>query len=715
MKCQKKVYDPPPIIQWKRHNHGGYFSLNKKTKSKKLPMWIVVVAVLFRPWNTRNPNSSTATVTMAWVSIAVSARSRRPFQYYSHGLARPALPLTSVTTSPYSSSSSSSSLFLHATPKKRKRKNLNDDANENVSSSSIVEKKRKRMTQQQKTTRNKTTKKQRRFSYHTAVAIIPPDEAWDRLQQARHWVQDPTVHIWPPAIRLFHPFVDNTNEEYDDYEDGDNVEDDPHEEEEESLYDACIFKMAECIEQLNQTMCEITLSEWSIIPHLEAMVELWDDYDNDNTYNNDDKTKNDQVDDDAEEYQYIQKLIAREEAMGKINKAKRQAKQGGRRGSGRPRKINSAPLEAAEETTAADDNYDMDTNGDYDSKLPQNTFDGNCVIVLEPDPPSREILVRLRAALKKALAANNTIDTTFADLYSPTRSVKDSLYQTDNDDNDDDEDNDGHSARQMFATNEWRPVVPIAAVSTTAAAIPLARHLRASWDPIRFNVTDLHVLSRRRRDSSSSRSRSSSGQHGGRGRLQGEAFGCDALISFVGSEAVAMDDPIHQKLAYLVSEHGDSGGADTESLQRRPPPVQGLSTKLVLDDDDEYFSEMPEIQQELDDFKSSIKKRDKNNNDYVGLADKNDDDERNYISPALEEWLFQDDADLDDDGSVVVLGRVQFFTGSQRDYVGMPAASVLDQNWYYDREHKSKQKKGATSKKRSLLSKDKKTKPITDG
>ena len=40
----------------------------------------------------------------------------------------------------------------------------------------------------------------------TALCIVPPDEAWDTIQRARHLARDRTYHKWPPALRLFHPF-----------------------------------------------------------------------------------------------------------------------------------------------------------------------------------------------------------------------------------------------------------------------------------------------------------------------------------------------------------------------------------------------------------------------------------------------------------------------------------------------------------------------------
>jgi hypothetical protein len=76
-------------------------------------------------------------------------------------------------------------------------------------------------------------------------------------------------------------------------------------------------------------------------------------------------------------------------------------------------------------------------------------------------------------------------------------------------------------------------------------------------------------------------------------------------------------------------------------------------------------------------------------------------DEDNYISPALEAWLKQEAADLDnaDEGSVVIMARVQFFTGHMHDYAGMPAVSALDTHTWYGTGHQLRTTK---RQKRSL-------------
>ena len=42
------------------------------------------------------------------------------------------------------------------------------------------------------------------ISWHNALAIIPPDDAWDQIQRARYVANDSTYKLWPPTIRIFH-------------------------------------------------------------------------------------------------------------------------------------------------------------------------------------------------------------------------------------------------------------------------------------------------------------------------------------------------------------------------------------------------------------------------------------------------------------------------------------------------------------------------------
>lgn len=413
-----------------------------------------------------------------------------------------------------------------------------------------------------------------KISHKFAVAIIPPDTAWDTLQQARHWVQDSTVTTWPPAIRLFHPFLSDT--------------------------DDAVFAMANCIEEINQQEFQITLSEWSIIPHYELLTGFL-------------PPDEDEVIRDPELAE-IKALIEREEAIGKVNKARRMKQfRTNTKPFGRPPCTNRKIQDASKKVKPTQ------------PKTESDLFNGACVIVLEPDARSSQMLQDLRRSLRSVLPES------FQDFYSCTSTMPHP-----------------RSTQHQSAT-EWRPVVPIASVSTTAAAIPLARHLRASWEPIQFNVTDLHVIS-----SSSS---------------DGGVFGCDALISFVGHEPIEMEDPVHQDMAYLVTDHGIPGGADQAAAHYNNP-----SSAKETDTAEPVIHVIPR--------------------GYVDADDPPDDNE-NFLSPELEQWLYNDE-DVEDDGTVVVIDRVQFFTGNQRDYVGMPAISTMtDQisHGRYTKQNKRRRKR----------------------
>ena len=43
--------------------------------------------------------------------------------------------------------------------------------------------------------------------HHTTVALIPPDDAWSPLQEARMLVRDKGLWRWPPHANLLYPFV----------------------------------------------------------------------------------------------------------------------------------------------------------------------------------------------------------------------------------------------------------------------------------------------------------------------------------------------------------------------------------------------------------------------------------------------------------------------------------------------------------------------------
>jgi len=86
----------------------------------------------------------------------------------------------------------------------------------------------------------------------TALCVIPPDEAWDTIQRARHMARDRTYHKWPPAVRLFHPFCQRAR-----------------------LADKAL-DIARVIEENDIEPFQVTLDSWTIVPHMEAIEADWE-------------------------------------------------------------------------------------------------------------------------------------------------------------------------------------------------------------------------------------------------------------------------------------------------------------------------------------------------------------------------------------------------------------------------------------------------------
>ena len=109
-------------------------------------------------------------------------------------------------------------------------------------------------------------------------------------------------------------------------------------------------------------------------------------------------------------------------------------------------------------------------------------------------------------------------------------------------------------------------------------------------------------------------------------------MGCSALISLYGEE-MEMDEELNQEIANLVAQTGQDGGATTINNDSFRSPSSFASAADDLN-----------VQQHgsIDDIEAFL----------------DDDNEADY-----------------DGGTVVVIGRVHFFTGDARIYQGMPATS----------------------------------------
>jgi hypothetical protein len=368
-----------------------------------------------------------------------------------------------------------------------------------------------------------------------------------------------------------------------------------------------------------------------------------------------------------------QQLIASEELIGRVKLAERRQKQRLKQEAAaaatRLRNNNLGFLEPSLNETATPTRIEEPIA----PPLPQDEweeFNGPCVICLEPDTASRERLQAVRYLLKHGLSGG----VEWAELYSPTSSVTHSkLARTTAPLSATTRRRRGRRSKSATLRDDdptdFRPVVPIAAFATVASAIPVARKLRQLWQPLTFSVTDLHVLSSSASSSSSGSLKDSEPDKQDdlldeyyqrksfasavpplpkekAGSVVGSPpkttaatadtnqFGCDALIALVGAE-MEMDEELNQQMAQWICATGEAGGF------ARQASSNSTSTAAA-----------------------------------VAVPDLNDSVPREGWTENLDKWL-RDEDDYDE-GTVVVIGRTQLFTGEMRQYVGMPASSALD-------------------------------------
>jgi len=405
-----------------------------------------------------------------------------------------------------------------------------------------------------------------------ALAVVPPDEAWDRLQRARHFAKDQSYTSWPPCIRLCHPFADDL-----------------------------AIDIADIIEANQIKPFEIKLARWSVIPHLEAMEADWDAMrsiaEEESSDSNDDFL--------TEEERQTQQLIEKEEVIGfkKMKERRRKAKH---HSTNLPLKTSNGLQDGNNKTRLL-----------QKQKAMYEEFNGPAVVCIEPDEESCALLGELRSLVLKELGKQGKAFR----YYSATSSVSDLSLGL------------PKAAREA---PDFRPIVPIAAFPTVSSAVEMARKLRTGWEPLSFPVADLHVISNSDahdatppdqslnteiREYSVQTQPNSNGSLGANGipLERNEQFGCDALIALYGEE-IQIDERETALMAQLLHEKGTEGGYCNTAT---------LDVELESDSEDNR----------------------------------------------IEDWLEDDEID---EGTVFVMGRVHFFTGEMRQYVGMPAFSPVD-------------------------------------
>ena len=357
-------------------------------------------------------------------------------------------------------------------------------------------------------------------SMFTALCLVPPDEAWDTIQRARHIARDRTFLKWPPAIRLFHPFCHRHQ------------------------IDDVALDIAKLVEKHNIEPFQITLSEWTIIPNLEAIeAEL-------NAIESPQEVSPEKSGQEKEQDE-IDFLISKEEMVGRRRHQERNAlrpqpKQKKRKKYGGPTQKLSPRDRRSQQRRMYEE------------------FNGPCVVVLEPDNESREKLMMLRSLLEEELFASFS-------SYSPTSHLA--------------------SAPPDNAPLEFRATLPIGDFSTVTAAIECAKRLKSVWDPLSFDVSEFHLMAidvdKDKQSAIDLAHTSWSAPMEGETFSETKQFGCDAMVMFVGEE-IEQDDEMTDSIAEYVLQHGIPGGGD-KSVEGEGPSVD----KIMADLDETAAREAP--------------------------------------------------------------------------------------------------------------------------
>jgi hypothetical protein len=565
----------------------------------------------------------------------------------------------------------------------------------------------------------------------TALAIVPPEGAWDTIQRARYMAGDPSYQQWPPCLRLFcyhHQNQQNARKSpaaatTDSGMIPQRITDDP-------------LQIATVVEKYNIAPFTVRLNRWSILPHAEVILhEKQQQQQQQRRAGEVGQAQSTGTDTGsastttATPLSEFEKLVAQEEAIGRRNLKKRLQ-----------RKAEAAAAAAAATTTSSttpsvaadarddEDNDDLlgptpskNEKGKKQDKKKQRastnsntpeaasavaSFNGPCVICLEPDVSSKRRISKLRLRILQELVvankhnddddddSNNSITTSkiqhLQHVCSPTATVTPLDIMTKLDaatsaaavtaavasattssftkKRKKDKDDDAVDADDKF----YRAVVPIGSFPTVQQAVAVLGHLQALWDPLEFRVTDLQVVSCRTTLATAASSMASTTGRAGdalyssssaaKKQEQQEQVGCDALIMLQGQE-VFMDAKLNAEMANFIATRGQMGGHEAASAAAKKGHVgdrQGLPPSLAaerirIDDLDLADGDVSSLQE--------------------WLWQEEDDDKYDVGGVNHMDSLDQEDEDHDE-GTVVVLGRTHFFTGDMRTYVGMPAESI---------------------------------------
>jgi hypothetical protein len=525
----------------------------------------------------------------------------------------------------------------------------------------------------------------------TALCIIPPFQAWDDIQRARHYAKDPSYYTFPPAIRLFHPFVPY------------------HDQQDDPTQDVAMM-IAQAIEKYQLEPFECTIDKLVIVPHVEELERMEEEL----------KTLPQQNDDEEpdQEKDSIQSLIEGEEAKGRTKMAKRK------------NSSISNPNQRGEESPSTSPK-DVLTK----QRKALSEFNGPCVLCLEPNEESKIHIQAFREILRKKIFPEY-------DPFSPSSTVTSSetlskqrqRYRM----NADIELNSGGSdvpsgmyslpksvlmQHGILGKNRkgnlqkkrkdgvtFRPLITLGRFSTVTKAVSVAKKLQKQWEPLTFRVTDLHLVSKLetggvkvgqknssvnntvfgQRDDANGRQEShdimsNAGHYSNNNsnqkndiisenreqnlrRMHGTdsdkttltnegEYGCDAMIMLLGEEWQLL-----QKQKLLENETSNEATSDDEMVDIYDEQEEEQILNLLMSDaaysgGDSYTSNIEFDCASPDTIRSST----------------SEDIDEEYLHHLLDE----DDDDVDQ-GATIVIGRTQFMLGEMRQFVGMPASSTMD-------------------------------------
>lgn len=514
----------------------------------------------------------------------------------------------------------------------------------------------------------------------TALCIIPPDEAWDRIQRARHYARDSSLYHWPPAIRLFHPFTLRPN-----------------------IPNAAIA-LAQLIEENDLEGFDITLDQLLIVPHFEFLDQMKEsqnalpqqDKEQATTLDSNVKTKMSSIKSinkkGAMTFEEVQALIESEEKKGK-QKLKRRL-------GNKQSKQNCTSQDADKivgNSNNETSNKELSPKELFEKQKKQkNTeFNGPCVICLEPNEESKLHIQAFREVLRKKLYADHEPFSVSSALTSPSHIRNSGNRNSDT----------CVSLPQMVLqkhglvpntkekkrknVSTFRPVLTLGRFSTVTKAVKVAKYLQQVWEPLTFHVSDLHFVSRvsspyiKKNDkgtkfitdncpsSESTRKVIGSVQIGKDGiPILGDTreqkpndtndsllsrtgeYGCDALVMMKGQELNSFE-----------------ASDDHQSVEKIEQSLRDKNQESKLVGKNKINEDQINEDQMLD-FLLSENGTEGGHNSSNGMPV-----DEVQSTKDLEEWL-QDEED--DDGATVVIGRIQFFMGELRQYIGMPASSATD-------------------------------------